>query len=116
MTCKMTEDNNSLVKKLGWANKEYLPSDVPFLDRCKTLENEGYGMLADKSNPDRLDEGKYGFSVVLPSSKGNKIVSTRDIEAYLEKRKGNYSSTNQEDIDMHDVQVYYMGFIAAHSH
>src|SRR5674536_156246 len=98
----MEGQESNLIKKLGWANNlKGFSSQIPFLDRCKALEKMGYGMLADKSNPDRLDEGEYGFSVVLPSSKGNKIVSTRDMETYLEKRKGNYSSTNKEDIDIH---------------
>jgi hypothetical protein len=112
LTCNMTEENN-LIRKLGWANKEYLPSKVPFLDRCKALENEGYGLLADKNNPDRLDETNFVFSVVLPD---NTIISGRDIEAYLERRNGEYSSTNKEDIKMHKVHMYYAGFIDSHSH
>lgn len=115
MTCKMEGQESNLVIKLSWANNEEstLPSGIPFIDRCKDLEKAGWGMLADKNNPDRFDESNSVFFMVTPK---NKIISGRDIELYLEKRKGNYSSTNQEDIDMHDARVYYMGFVASHLH
>jgi hypothetical protein len=109
----MTEENSNLVIKLGWANKEYLPSRVPFLDSCKALENEGYGLLADKNNPNRFDKTNSVFSVVLPDST---IISGRDIDIYLEKRNGDYSSTNKDDIKMHKVYMYYTGFIDSHLH
>jgi len=104
----------NLVKKLGWANnKEGFSSKIPFLDHCKALENEGYGMLADKNNLDRFDETNSVFSVVLPD---NTVVSARDIKEYIEMRKGNYSSTNSDDVKMYKVQIYYTSFIASHSH
>ena len=111
----MEEKGKGLVIKLGWANNQGItfPSDIPFIDRCKDLEKAGWGMLADKNNPDRFDEDNSVFSMVTPK---NKIISTNDIGAYLERRKGNYSSTNEDDIDIHDAQVYYMGFIASHLH
>jgi hypothetical protein len=110
----MEEKDKGLVIKLGWANNpEGFSSKVPFLDRCKVLENMGYGMLADKNNPDRLDETNSVFSVVLPD---NTVVSAKDIDAYIEEREGHYSSTNKEDVRIHDAHIYYTGFMASHSH
>jgi hypothetical protein len=112
--CKMEGQDSNLIRKLGWANNpEGFSSKVPFLDICKALEDEGYGLLADKNNPDRLDETNSVFSVVLPD---NTIISGRDIDNYLEQRNGTYSSTNKEDIKMHKVYMYYTSFIASHSH
>jgi hypothetical protein len=100
------EGESNLVKKLRWADKikEDSSSEIPFIDHCKRLEDKGYGMLEDKNNPGEIDED----NVVLPD---NTIVSTKDVGAYLERRKGSYCSQNDEDVQMHNIQLYHSSFV-----
>jgi hypothetical protein len=98
---------SNLVKKLSWVDKvkEEEVSEIPFIKHCKALEDKGYGMLEDKNHPGEIDENK----VVLPD---NTIVSTKDIEVYLERRNGSYCSQNDEDVQMHNIQLYHSTFVS----
>jgi hypothetical protein len=99
--------SDDLVKKIGWAYnvKDVWPSNISTIARCQKLEDEGFGMLADKNNPERMDASD---SVVCPDGS---ILNSEQIEIYWEK-KGRiyYSSENPEDVKMYKAQMYYLGF------
>jgi len=102
----MEGEDKGLVKKLGWAYNFHsvFPKGLLTIEQYQKLEDEGYGMLADKNDPDKVDESD---SVVCPDGT---IVNSKDIDEYIKGRKANYSSENKEDIKMFNVQMYCLGF------
>jgi len=100
----------NLVKKIGWAYnvQEILPSDTQAITNYKKLEDEGFGMLADKNNPEKVDASD---SVVCPDGS---VFTFAQIELYCEKRYkqnfGIYNSKNPEDVKMNKADIYYKGF------
>lgn len=102
----MSKKDSDLVKKIGWAYnvKEILPSDMPAIVHCRELEDEGFGMLADKFRLGRIDDSD---SVVCPDGT---IIGLKDIEKYNEKRNGSYNSENTGDVKIHKADMYYLGF------
>jgi hypothetical protein len=102
----MTE-TSTLVKKICWAYnvKDVWPGDIQSLARCQKLEDEGFGILADKNNSERMD---ISDSVVCPDGR---VFTPEQIETYWEKKCGmHYSSENKEDVKMHKTRMYYLGF------
>lgn len=106
----MGETNKGLVKKLGWAYTVHkiLPSTLLTIDQYKKLEDEGFGMLADKNNPEKVDESD---SVVCPDGS---VLTPEQIQKYVADRyKKNgiiYSSENPDIWEMQKAQMYYQGF------
>jgi len=100
----------SLVKKIGWAYnvQEILSSDMPAVAHCKELEDEGFGMLTNKNNPEKIDASD---SVVCPDGS---VFTYAQIEIYWEKRYKQsfaiYNSENPEDVKMNKADIYYKGF------
>lgn len=100
----------NLVKKIGWAYnlKEILPLDMSAVAHCQKLEDEGFGMLADKNNPEKVDASD---SVVCPDGS---VFTFVQIELYWEKRYRQsfaiYNSENPEDVKTNKADMYYLGF------
>jgi hypothetical protein len=96
-----------LVKKIFWTNvSDNLHSDIT---HYKKLEEIGFGMLADKENPEKIDKS---LSVVCPDGS---VFTYKQIENYWTKKNGgviySFSSENKEDMKIHDAEIYYTGFV-----
>jgi len=106
----MSKKDSDLVKKIRWAYnlKEVQPSDMSAVAHCQKLEDEGFGMLADKNNPKKIDASD---SVVFPDGS---VFTAAQIELYWEKRYKQsfaiYNSENPEDVKMNKADMYYKGF------
>lgn len=105
----MGEKDSNLVKKILWTGmKDTLPSGIQSLARCQKLEEGGFGMLANKENPEKVDKSE---SVVCPDGS---ILTSKQINDYWDgryKQNGKiYDSQNPEDLKMHDARMYYLGF------
>jgi len=98
---------NGLVKKIGWTEGSMgiWPSDIKSFLHCQKLEEEGFGMLADKDNPDKMDGSD---SVVCPDGS---VFTPKQMEGYWNQKGRSYSSENPEDIKMHKANLYYFGFV-----
>lgn len=94
-----------LINKISWTGSkiESWPSDLHSLSRYQTLEDEGFGMLADKNDSNKFDESD---SIVCPDGT---VFTPTEISDYW-SRRGGYSSSNPDDVKMHKARVYYMGF------
>ncbi|GEM_PF-1604775 len=105
----MKENKKSLINKIPWTEKaeNIFESDKEesIFFRCKQLEEEGFGMLASQFDTSIIDQTN---SIVCPDGE---ILTPTQIRTYWEKRNGNYSSKNIEDIKMHKARVYYLSFI-----
>jgi hypothetical protein len=102
------EETSILVKKICWAYNDFpihWPGDIQSLAHCQKLEDEGFGILADIKNPEKMDISE---SIVCPDGR---VFTPEQIENYWDK-KGNihYSSENPEDVKMHKARMYYLGF------
>jgi hypothetical protein len=100
-------ETETLVRKVGWIyrGKKVSFENRQFLALYRKLEDEGFGMLADKNNPTNADKSN---SVVCPDGS---IFTPEQIENYWDKKGGMfYSSENPEDVKMHKVRMYYLGF------
>lgn len=75
-----------------------------YFSRCEELESEGFGMLADKNDPSKLDEN---LSVVFPDGTS---LACSEIKDYWEKKPG-YSSKNPKDVVMHKARVYCLSLV-----
>ena len=87
MICKMKEGDKGLVKKFFWAQKvdnigEFNPTIAKIIEKSLQLEKEGFGMLADKDNPEIIDLSDKG-PVVCPDGT---IVTEKEINFYWESR------------------------------
>jgi hypothetical protein len=106
----MEEKDNGLVKKLGWAYniQDVWPSELQSIARYQELEDEGFGMLADKNDSTKID---ISGSVVCPDGT---VLTFEQINSYWSERYSKsgqvYNSTNEKDIMMHKAQMYYLGF------
>ena len=106
----MGERDRGLVKKVGWAYTVHkdLPSNLLTIVQYKKLEDEGFGMLADKNNPKEAD---VSDSVVCPDGS---VLAHEQIQKYIEdkyKQNGSiYSSKNPDIWKMQKAQMYYLGF------
>jgi hypothetical protein len=105
--CKMGE--GGLVKKVFWTHdvrdfEELNLLKKGIIESCRNLEEQGYGLLEDANNPGKIDPS---CSVVSPDGK---IFTPEQINSYLSERKGNFSSENKEDMKMHKIYMYYIGF------
>jgi hypothetical protein len=106
----MEERDRGLVKKVGWAYnvQKVLPSDLLTIDQYKKLEDEGFGMLADKNNPEKVDESD---SVVCPDGS---VLTHEQIQNYVDdkyKQNGSVYSSKDSDIwKIQKAQMYYLGF------
>lgn len=106
MTECETETLVQKVRKVGWAYdvEGIWPLNIQFLSHYQKLEDEGFGMLEDKKRSGKVDESD---SVVCPDGS---VLTLKQIENYLEKRRWNYDSENPEDVKMHKAYAYYLGF------
>ena len=96
---------SNLVKKIFWTGSkiESWPSDLQSLTHYQNLEEEGFGMLANKEDSNKIDESA---SIVCPDGT---ILTPKQISDYWTKRAG-YNSSNLDDIRMYKAKIYYMGF------
>ena len=104
----MENNNKTLVNKIPWTEKseDVFDSDKEgsLFYRCQQLENEGFGMLASSFDISVIDPSN---SVVCPDGK---IFTLKQIDVYWHRRRGSYSSRNPDDVRMHKVRIYYLGF------
>jgi hypothetical protein len=103
----MTKEKKELVKKLSWAYgvQEVWPSGIQSLAQCQKLEDEGFGMLANKDRPEIIDDSD---SVICPDGS---VLTPEQLELYWEKKgEVHYNSENPEDVKMHKARMYYLGF------
>jgi hypothetical protein len=106
---EMIDEKRGLVRKILWTQnvddlKEMSDLKKQILKSCERLEEQGLGMLADKNNPEKIDDS---CSVVC--SDGS-IFTPKQITDYLIKRRGEFNSENPEDMKMHKINLYYSGF------
>jgi len=105
----MEEQYKGLVKKILWTHninnlKEINHLQKQILESCQKLEDEGFGMLANKENPEKIDDS---CSVVYPDGS---IFTPEQITSYWMRRGGGFNSENPEDMKMHKINMYYFGF------
>jgi hypothetical protein len=105
----MEEKDSKLTKKILWAQnfdeeKETSHLNKQIIHSCKRLEEEGFGLLGDKDNPEKIDKN---ISIVCPNGE---IFTPEQITNYLIRRKGRFNSKDIEDIKMHKINIYYFGF------
>jgi predicted metalloprotease len=107
----MEGQESNLVRKLGWVSSgiNVETSDEETIVHCQKLENEGFGMLADKDNPKTIDKSN---SVVCPD---NSILTLEQIEDYWTQKYNQsgsvYSSSSLDDPKMYKARLYCLGFI-----
>lgn len=99
-------EEKGLINKIGWAYKvrDTWPSDIQLIASCQKLESQGFGMLADKENPVRIDGSD---SVVCPDGT---VLTPKQINFYWNQKDRKYNPKDPENFKMHRAYMYYLGF------
>ena len=99
-------EKENLVKKIGWVDtvRDFFPSDMQYISLCKKLEENGFGMLADKTNHNRIDGND---SVVFPNGE---VLTSKQIIDYWEGEKRKFNPKDKENLRMFQAYIYYAGF------